>query len=177
MLSVIIIGLNNKSRLFKLLFSALILDFINKPGVKDADSFQHVGSRSNLKYALFEESSDFRLTGILVLKVFLQEERDVRVLSRSSSATLLRRRQNVIISCINSNYILIYVFTATFRFGVLSLSRFVCLIERFYRGRTERGIATGHCKHAGFVIHGHELIQTFLAASLAGITLTPDQDI
>ena len=38
MLKFVIIGLNDESRLFKLFFSALILNFINKPRVKDAYS-------------------------------------------------------------------------------------------------------------------------------------------
>jgi hypothetical protein len=33
-----------------------------------------------LKYALLEEASDFRLMGVLVLKVFLQKEGNVKVL-------------------------------------------------------------------------------------------------
>jgi hypothetical protein len=35
----VIISLNNKSRLLKLVFSAFVLDFVNEPRVEDACSF------------------------------------------------------------------------------------------------------------------------------------------
>jgi len=71
MLGFVVIGLNHKSRLFELLFSALILDFVDEPGIKDTYSLRHLSSRGDRKYALFEEAGDFGLTGILILNVVL----------------------------------------------------------------------------------------------------------
>jgi hypothetical protein len=71
MLRFVIIGLNYKSRLFKLLFSALVLNFVNEPRVKDIYSLWHLSSRGDRKYALFEKAGDFGLTGILILNVVL----------------------------------------------------------------------------------------------------------
>jgi len=67
----VVISLNNKPRLLELIFSALILDFVDEPRIKNTYSLWHVRSRGDRKYALFEKASDFGLTGILVLRVFL----------------------------------------------------------------------------------------------------------
>jgi hypothetical protein len=71
MLRFVVIGLNYKSRLFELLFSALILNFVDEPRIKDIYSLRHLSSRGDRKYALFEEAGDFGLTGILILNVVL----------------------------------------------------------------------------------------------------------
>jgi len=71
MLRFVVIGLNYKSRLFELLFSALVLDFVDEPGIKDTYSLRYLSSGGDRKYAFFEEAGDFGLTGILILNVVL----------------------------------------------------------------------------------------------------------
>ena len=88
MLRFIIIGLNHKSRLFKLFFNALVLDFVNEPGIENAYSLWHVSSGSDRKYALFEKAGDFGLTRILILNVVLKEHYNVNVFTRATFITL-----------------------------------------------------------------------------------------
>jgi hypothetical protein len=71
-----------------LLFSALVLDFVDEPGIEDAYSLWHVSSGGDRKYALFEKASDFGLTRILILNVVLKEYSNVGVFTRSASTTL-----------------------------------------------------------------------------------------
>ena len=52
MLFFIVVGLNNKSRLSKLLFGALVLDFVDKSRVEDTYALRYFKSKGDLKYAL-----------------------------------------------------------------------------------------------------------------------------
>ena len=91
-LGFVVIGLNHESRLSELLFSALVLDFVDEPGVEDAYSLWHVSSGGDRKYALFEKAGDFGLTRILILNVVLKKHSNVGVFTRSASTT--RRRDS-----------------------------------------------------------------------------------
>ena len=88
MLGFVVIGLNHESRLSELLFSALVLDFVNEPGVKDMYSLWYISSGGDRKYALFEKACDFGLTRILILNIILKEYSNVGVFTRATSTTL-----------------------------------------------------------------------------------------
>jgi hypothetical protein len=49
-----------------LLFRALILNLVDEAGIEDTYPFWHLRSRTNLKYALFQETGDFSLLGIVI---------------------------------------------------------------------------------------------------------------
>jgi hypothetical protein len=86
----VVIGLNHKSRLFELFFSALVLDFVNESGIENAYSLWHVSSGGDRKYALFEKAGDFGLTRILILNIILKEYSNIGVFTRSASIILRR---------------------------------------------------------------------------------------
>ena len=88
MLRFVIIGLNHKSRLFELFFSALILDFVNESGIENAYSLWHVSSGGDRKYTLFEKAGDSGLTRILILNVILKEYSNIGIFTRATSTIL-----------------------------------------------------------------------------------------
>jgi hypothetical protein len=130
----VIIGLDDQSRLLKLSLRALVLDLVNEPGVEDTYFLWYLRSGSDLKYALFQEASDFNLTGILVQFVVLQEYRNIRGLARASSATLWWNSRNSRRNHACIAFGLAVGFGNRFRFGVIGNNLNIPYVKGLYGG-------------------------------------------